>query len=464
LYQFYEPYHGTIHETRPRDRGKKGHRSSPHRLNQAIPGGSDPVGPAGCYVGIGAGCYPAACFRRGHREKDPTSRRRHELLGAIFRIDDPHRLHCRFLSRPFPQLLPTRKSIIGTLVVSEQINYLQTTGLGYDRDNLIYIPLEGQLTEKYALFKEEALKLPGIRTVSCMNYSPTSIEGGTINMDWDGKSPSYAPSFTQAAVGYDFFRAMGIKMVEGRDFSKAYPTDTANYVLNETAVEMIGYKTPVGRNFTFWGTKGKIIGVIKNFHFTSLHDKVNALVLRFDEHLEDGVVVVKMSPAQTRPTLASLEHLCKNINPSFPFTYQFSDEQYQKFYASEAVIGQLSHYFAILAILISCMGLLGLTLYTAEQRTKEIGIRKVLGAGAAQLFLLLSRDFLWLVLLAFGIAAPLAWLAMQRWLGDYAYHIDLGPKVFLLAGLAAFTIAMLTVSYHSFRTARANPVRSLRSE
>jgi ABC-type antimicrobial peptide transport system permease subunit len=354
--------------------------------------------------------------------------------------------------------------IIGTLVISQQVNYLQTADTGYNRDRLIYIPLEGKLTDQYPVFREQARRLPGIQSISCMNNSPTTMDNGTIDVQWDGKPQNYLPSVTQASIGYDFIATTGIRLLQGRDFSRAYPTDSSSYILNEAALKLIGYNDPLGREITFWGKKGKIIGVIKDFHFASLHDRIRPLILRFNEHADDGYVLVKLAVGKTPQALQGLERLSKTINPAFPFTWQFSDEQYQKFYASEKVIGQMSHYFAILAILISCMGLLGLTLYTAEQRTKEIGIRKVLGAGATQLFLLLSRDFLLLVLLAFAIATPLAAWGLHRWLGDYAYHIHPGPGVFLIAGFSAFAIAILTVSYHSIRTARANPVRSLRTE
>jgi predicted permease len=354
--------------------------------------------------------------------------------------------------------------IIGTLVVSQQVNYLQTADTGYNRSNLIYMPLEGRLIGQYPSFREQAQKLPGVRSISCMNNSLTTIDNGTIDVHWTGKPENYLPSLTQSSVGYDFTSTTGIHILQGRDFSREYPTDTVNFILNESAVKLMGFKNALGQPIHMWNKKGVVIGVIKDFHFASLHDPIRPLIIWYNEHSEDGYVVVKLAPGNTRQALKGLEQLSKSVNPAFPFTYQFSDEQYQKFYASENVIGQLSHYFAVLAILISCMGLLGLTLYTAEQRTKEIGIRKVLGAGAAQLFLLLSRDFLLLVGLAFAIATPLAWWALQHWLGDYAYHITLGPKVFFIAGLAAFTIAILTVSYHAFRTARANPVRSLRTE
>ncbi|HEY8970021.1 MAG TPA: ABC transporter permease, partial [Puia sp.] len=260
--------------------------------------------------------------------------------------------------------------IIGTLVVSKQINYMQTIDIGFQRENLVYIPLEGRLTEKYALFKQEASKLPGILSITSMTDAPTNLDNGTVNMDWDGKARDYIPSFTFTAVDYDYIRTMGIQLVAGRDFSTAFPTDSVGYIVNEAALAKIGYKDPIGRNFTFWSRKGTIIGVVKNFHFASLHDPVSPLVLRFRQDHESGNILVRMQRGQTPKALAGLETLCRQMNPGFPFTYQFSDQEYQRFYTSEIVVGQLSRCFAALAISISCLGLLGLALFTAEQRTK----------------------------------------------------------------------------------------------
>jgi ABC-type antimicrobial peptide transport system permease subunit len=206
------------------------------------------------------------------------------------------------------------------------------------------------------------------------------------------------------------------------------------------------------------------VGVIKDFHFNSLHVPVNALILRLGEKDDYGSILIKTRAGQTKAALASLEKLCKQLNPKFPFTYQFSEDEYQKLYTSEIMVGKLSSCFAFLAIFISCLGLLGLAMFTAEQRTKEIGIRKVLGASIVSLFSLLSKEFLMLVLVALIIATPLAWYMMYKWLEDYAYKTNISWWMFMIAGLVAIVITLFTVSFQAVKAALANPVKSLRTE
>jgi ABC-type antimicrobial peptide transport system permease subunit len=236
------------------------------------------------------------------------------------------------------------------------------------------------------------------------------------------------------------------------------------YLINESALKIIGYKNPVGSPLTFWQKPGRIIGVLKDFHFNSLHEPIHPLVLRLGEKEGWGQVLVRTEPGKTKEALTSLEKICRELNPKFPFTYKFSDEEYAKLYRSEQVVSRLTNYFAFLAIFISCLGLLGLAMFTAEQRTKEFGIRKVLGAGPVVLFRLLSKEFVLLVLIAMMIASPLAWLAMNDWLKGYAYRIDISWQVFVMAGVLAIAIAMITVSFQAVKAALANPVKSLRAE
>jgi putative ABC transport system permease protein len=354
--------------------------------------------------------------------------------------------------------------INGTIIISQQVNYIQNKNLGYNRENLLYIPLEGELLKQYILFKQEAGKLSGISQVTRISNSPTVIDNGTVAVDWTGKAPGFRPSFFHASVGYDFARTMDLQVLEGRDYSPSYASDTVGYILNETAVRKIGYQHPVGSPLTFWGRKGTIIGVIKDFHFASLHDPIGPLILHFGEKDIYGSALIRTEPGKTRQALTSLEALCRQLNPAFPFSYQFSDEEYQKLYSSEQVIGKLSKGFAFLAIFISCLGLLGLAMFMAEQRTKEMGIRKVLGAGAAQVVALLSRDFLMLVFIALLIASPLSWWAMDKWLQEFAYRMPISWRVFLAGGLLAVMVALATVSYQAIRVALANPVKSLKTE
>jgi len=270
--------------------------------------------------------------------------------------------------------------------------------------------------------------------------------------------------FTQAAVGYDFVKTLNIRVLEGRDFSKDFPTDSVGYILNEQALKKIGYKNPIGKPLTFWDKKGTIVGIIKDFHFNSLHVPVEALIIRNGETDGYGSILVKTQPGKTKEAIASLGKLCKDLNPKFPFTYQFSDEEYSKLYKSEQMTGKLADCFAFLAIFISCLGLLGLAMFTAEQKTKEIGIRKVLGASIPSLFVLLSREFLLFVVIAMLVASPIAWYAMKQWLNDYAYKISISWWMFVLAGLVALVIALFTVSFQAIRASIANPAKSLRTE
>jgi putative ABC transport system permease protein len=354
--------------------------------------------------------------------------------------------------------------IIGTIVVSKQVNYIQSLNLGYNRENLLYVPLEGDLTSKYTVFKTQALKMPGVKDVTHATDAPTVINNGTTGVLWEGKDPNSKIDFTQVGVGYDFIKTMHIQMLQGRDFSRDFATDSANYIINETALKIIGYKDPIGKSLTLWGTKGTIIGVVKDFHFNSLHEAINPLMLRLGENFDGGIALVKTEPGKTKEALASLEKVYKELNPKVPFTYKFSDEEYQKLYKSEQVVSQFANYFSFLAIFISCLGLLGLVIFTAEQRTKEFGIRKVLGAGPLILFNLLSKEFLTLVVIAIVIASPVAWYFSNQWLQDYAYKTNLRWWVFVIAALTVLLIALITISFQAIKAAVANPVKSLRTE
>jgi len=354
--------------------------------------------------------------------------------------------------------------IIGTIVVSKQVNFIQSRNLGYDRENLLYIPIEGELANKYDVFKQTALASDGIESITHIDQTPTFMDNGTGGVDWEGKTPNTKPQFTPETVGYDFVKTMKLQMAEGRDFSTSFPSDSIGYIVNEATIKKIGYKNPIGKTFTLWQKKGIIIGVIKDFHFNSMHEEIKPLILRFKEKVTDGSILIRTQPGKTQQAIASLERIYKKLNPAFPFTYQFSDLEYIKLYKSEQMVGSLSFYFSIFAIFISCLGLLGLVIFSAEQRNKEFGIRKVLGATAGSLFLLLSREFLVLVFIATVIAFPIAWYAMHEWLQNFAYRTPIGLSVFALSAIIAFLIAFVTVSTQAIRAALSNPVKSLRTE
>ena len=354
--------------------------------------------------------------------------------------------------------------IVGMIVIYRQQDYIRTRNLGYDRENLAYIPIEGELIKKYDLFKEEAAKLPEILGVSKMRNSPTVIEHHNGSISWPGKDPNLTLSFADGVVGYDFVKTLKLQLKEGRDFSKEFGTDSTAYLVNETAVKRIGYKNPVGETL-FWGNHaGKIIGVLKDFHFASMHQAIDPLIVRLDENWPWGTILVRVGAGNTREAITHLEKVCKSLNPKFPFTFQFSDQEFDKLYRSEEMVSQLSNYFAFLGIFISCLGLFGLATFTAAQRTKEIGVRKVLGASVPRIVAMLSNNFLKLVIISMTIAFPIAWYIMRQWLRGFTYKIDIEWWIFAIAALATVGVALLTVSYQSIKAALGNPVKSLRTE
>ncbi len=354
--------------------------------------------------------------------------------------------------------------IIGTIVVSKQVNFIQTRNLGYDRENLIYVPIEGELVNKYVTWKEEALKMLGIQNISRVSDNPTNSDSQTNAVDWEGRDANTMVSFEHPIVGYDFVQTMKLKIADGRDFSKGFPTDSNAYIINETAAQKIGYVHSVGRTLTLNGRKDMVIGVLKDFHFRSLHEQIQPLIMQIGEKGDYGNILIRTQPGKTKEALASLEALCKEFNPQFPFSYSFSNEEYQKLYRNEQIVGKLSNAFAFLAIFISCLGLLGLVMFMAEQRTKEIGIRKVLGATVSSIVQLMSMDFIKLVFIAIVIATPIAWWAMTKWLNDFAYKIIISWWMFALAGALTIVIALITISFQAVKAALANPVKSLKVE
>jgi putative ABC transport system permease protein len=354
--------------------------------------------------------------------------------------------------------------IIAMVVVYQQLNYIQTKNIGYNRDNLLYIPIEGELVKNYNLFKEQALANTDVVNVSKMRNSPTAIYHHTGSIEWPGKDRNQAISFVDGVVGYDFVKTMKLQLQSGRDFSKEYGTDSAAFLLNETAVKKIGFANPVGQDMKWGNRPGKVIGVLKDFHFNSLHETIEPLIIRLDDQWKWGTILVRIKAGKERETIASLQKICKEVNPKFPFTYQFSDQEFAKLYTSEAVVSKLANLFAFLAIFISCLGLFGLATFTAEQRIKEIGVRKVLGASVATIVRLLAANFLKPVVLAFLIAFPLAWYAMNKWLEGYAYKVSISWTMFAGAALLTICIALITVGFQTIKAAIVNPVKSLRSE
>jgi len=358
--------------------------------------------------------------------------------------------------------------IIGTIIISGQIRFLQTKNLGFDKENLIYIhfPYPEGLASGYQVFKQELLAAPGIKAVDFSAQPPSHTTNILYDLNWEGKNPYSKAVAIRNTVGYDYFGLMNIQPVMGRVFSRDFPSDSSGIIINEMALKMIGFKDPVGRQLAIGeGQKRTIIGVVRDFHFKSLQEPIEPLALFLAPPNPDwGYLFVKTNPGETQKAFASISRLYKQMEPKFPLAYYFADEQYQKLYNSELTIGKLSFCFSFLAIFISCLGLLGLTVFTAEQRRKEIGVRKVLGASESDIVIMLSKDIVKLVLLSAFIATPVAWLAMNRWLDGYAYRISISVWYFIGACGLSLLIALATTSGQAIRAAIANPVKSLRTE
>jgi len=358
--------------------------------------------------------------------------------------------------------------IISTIVITRQTNFVQNTQLGYDRDNLVYMRVEGELVNpvKYLLFKEQVSRMPGIVMIDRSSEAPHAMDFVVSDaINWQGKGKNDVVGFKPASVGFDFVKLMNLKIAEGRDFSRQNATDSTDaFMVNEEAVRRMAMKNPIGKWVSAWDKKGHIIAVLKDYHTHSLREPILPVILDVKEYEYFGVIIARTEAGKTKEALASLATVYKDINPNYPFAYQFVDEEYKKLYAGDLIISKLSVIFASLAILISGLGLLGLVLFSAEQRIKEMGVRKVLGANLSQIMVLFSKDFLKLVIIAFLIAAPLGWYFMDHWLQDFAYRIDISWWIFALAGTVSVIIALLTVSYQALKSARANPVKSLRAD
>ena len=356
--------------------------------------------------------------------------------------------------------------ILSMIVVYRQIQYIQTKNLGFNRENLLYITdIEKSMEKNFAAFKQALENQPGIKAVSVSQANPLNYGSSTMGVTWPGKDTTQQLLFNVNPSGYDFVKTMGIKLMDGRDFSPEYGTDSTNYLVNEAAAKKMGYKDPVGKELTLWGSKGKIIGLMKDFHIGSLHVAIEPLIVNLQSRSPNfGAAIIRTEAGQTKQAIASVEEVFKRLNPGFPFKYQFADEEFGKQYKSENVVSRLSGYFAFLAIFISCLGLFGLAAFTAEQRTKEIGVRKVLGASVTNLVSMLSADFVKLVAISALIAFPIAWYFLKGWLEEYAYRIEMEWWYFVVAGFAALLIALFTVSFQAIKAALMNPVKSLKSE
>ncbi|HLO81452.1 MAG TPA: ABC transporter permease [Chitinophagaceae bacterium] len=351
--------------------------------------------------------------------------------------------------------------IIGTIVITRQLNFIRSTGVGYDKTHVVTFWMR-DMDKHYDVVKAELLKQPGVSAVTRSNQNIVNFQGFTGNVDWDGKDPNHNIIMHPIGVDRDLISFFKMKLVAGTSFTGGQ-MDSAHFILNEAAIKEMGIKDPVGKRFRMGGNTGTIVGVVKDFHYSSMKEKIAPSIFWFAPQYLNRIYI-KTTAIDAQKVISAAGKQFKQYNGEFPFDYSFLDDIFDNIYKSEERQGTLFTYFSAIAIFISCLGLLGLTAYTAQVRTREIGVRKVLGASISSLVRLLAMDFIKLVFIAIILATPIAWYLMYNWLQDFAYRISINWSVFALAGALAILIAFVTISFQAVKTALVNPVKSIRSE
>jgi len=355
--------------------------------------------------------------------------------------------------------------IICTIVVEQQIKYAQSRETGYDKNNLGYVFIQGDIDKNYSLIKNELLH-SGVATAVSKTQAPlTQNWSSGISMKWQGKDPNVKIQINRYTEDGDLVKTAGMHLVQGRDIDiKNYPSDSTACLISESAVKVMGFKNPIGQVIFDDPIDWHVVGVIKDFILESPYEPIKPFMVKGPKYGGSVIHIKLNSASNTAQNLAKAEKIFKQYNPAYPFEFHFIDEEYAQKFSDEKLTGTLASLFAALTIFISCLGLFGLATYMAENRIKEIGVRKVLGASVQSIATLLSKDFIKLVIVSIIIASPVAWWAMNQWLGGYNYHIKISWLIFIEAGLLAIVIALLTVSFQAIKAAVANPVKSLRSE
>lgn len=360
--------------------------------------------------------------------------------------------------------------IVGTIVVYRQLHYIQTKNLGYNKDEVLIVDRTYSLNDNINAFKNDVLALPGVESGTLSAYLPVSSSSRSDNTFSKDAVMTSENGFDMQNwhIDYDYIKTMGMQVIKGRNFSREFGGDSNAIIINETTAKILDYPNPIGKKiYTSADAEGHtrfytIIGIVKNFNFESLHQTVGPLGLELSAG--NGLGIFKVHSANLRNTVAQIENKWKSLAPGLPFSYRFLNDSFDEMYRAEQRVGKIAVIFAVLAIFIACLGLFGLATFIAEQRTKEIGIRKVLGASVRGIVQMLSKDFLKLIGIAILISTPLAWWAMNKWLQSFAYRVNLGWGIFILAGSIAVVIALATVSLQAIKAAVANPVKSLRTE
>ncbi|MEO1011376.1 MAG: FtsX-like permease family protein, partial [Bacteroidota bacterium] len=355
--------------------------------------------------------------------------------------------------------------IIATLVIYKQVVHAKSRDMGYNKENLLDIPVTGNMISDFDPIKEDLMASGGIENVALSSKRMLESGDNGTGITWQGATDTEDVLIRHRYITPNFFETMGLVLLEGRGFNENRVMDSTNTIITQSFAKLMGGGSPVGKTIHRWGTTYNVIGVVSDFRYGNMYEvNNNKPAMFFNNRWAKHMYVSMKSGTAVSQTLAEIEQVLKKYNPAFPFEYQFEDQLFNARFKGLQVLGVLANIFSILAICIACLGIFGLTAFTAEQRTKEIGIRKVLGATVLGIVQMLSKDFLRPVLIAVCIAFPLAHWLMSDWLRDFDYRIDLGWGVFALAGGIVIGIAMVTASFHAFGAANVNPIKSLRTE
>jgi putative ABC transport system permease protein len=353
-----------------------------------------------------------------------------------------------------------------TAVVFRQLSYIQKRPLGIKTDFVIKARINQPLLNRFGSYKNKLLQNPNILNVTAGQEVPYEEDYKTSGVEWEGKDPELSPNVRYSISHFDYIETFEMEIVDGRSFRRESLADINNYVINEEAARYMGMENPVGQRLRFWGNDGTIIGVVKNYHHVPLHREIMPHVFTINPRNFRALkyVFIKIMPGNIPDTLRYIKETSGRYAPDYPYEYSFLDQGVGNLYQAEQKLGKIFGYFAFVAIFVSCLGIFGLASFTAEKKTKEIGIRKVLGATISSIVILLSKEFSRWILLANIIAWPIGWYAMHKWLENFAYRTSLNPWLFILAGVLSFVIAALPIGYQSIKAAIADPVDSLRYE